>query len=81
MTAIAAEHGIDIYKTDTKQAFLYGDLEEDEQIYIYQAPRPPRLVVRAGSRRTLSTIVEGCLRNGPGCSSVAYEDIDLDEGQ
>ena len=31
MTAIAAEHGGKIYKTDTKQAFLYGDLEEDEQ--------------------------------------------------
>ena len=30
MTAIAAEHGCNIYKTDTKQALLYGDLEEDE---------------------------------------------------
>ena len=37
MTAIAAEHGSNIYKTDTKQAFLYGDLEEDELIYI----KPP----------------------------------------
>ena len=37
MTAIAAEaaeHGCNIYKTDTKQAFLYGDLEDDEPIYI-----------------------------------------------
>ena len=43
MTAIAAEHGCNIYKTDTK-LFLYGDLEEYEliyiaDIYIYQAPR------------------------------------------
>ena len=37
MTAITAEHGCNIYKTDTKQAFLYGDLEEDEPIYI----KPP----------------------------------------
>ena len=37
MPAIAAEHGCNIYKTDTKQAFLYGDLEEDEPIYI----KPP----------------------------------------
>ena len=34
MTAKAAEYGCNIYKTDTKQAFLYGDLEDDEPIYI-----------------------------------------------
>ena len=34
MTAIAAEHGSNIYKTDTNQAFLYGELEDDEPIYI-----------------------------------------------
>ena len=37
MAAIAAEHGCNIYKTDTKQAFLYSNLEEDENIYI----KPP----------------------------------------
>ena len=30
----AAEHGCNICQTDTKQAFLYGDLEDDEPIYI-----------------------------------------------
>jgi hypothetical protein len=35
LIAIAAQSGLPIYKTDTKQAFLYGDL--DEEIYI----RPP----------------------------------------
>ena len=35
-TAIAGQHGCtsNIYKTDTKQAILYGDLEDDEPIYI-----------------------------------------------
>ena len=37
ITAVAAEHGCNIYKSDTKQAFLYGDLDEDEPIYI----KPP----------------------------------------
>ena len=32
MTGIAAEHGCNIYKTDAKQVFLYGDLEDDEPI-------------------------------------------------
>ena len=46
MMAIAAEHCCNIYKTDTKQAYLYGDLEEDEPIYIkYQSLL---LVARAG---------------------------------
>ena len=34
MTEIAAGHWCNIYKTDTKQAFLYDDLENDEPIYI-----------------------------------------------
>ena len=34
MTVIAAEHWCNIYKTDTKQAFLYDDLEDDEPIFI-----------------------------------------------
>ena len=33
LTAIAAQEGLPIYKTDTKQAFLYGELEEE--LYIY----------------------------------------------
>ena len=37
ITAIAAEHGCNIYKTDSMQAFLYGDLDEDEPIFI----KPP----------------------------------------
>ena len=36
LAAIAAEHGASIYKTDTRQAFLYGSIE-DEDIYV----RPP----------------------------------------
>jgi hypothetical protein len=35
MVAIAAQHGAKMYKTDTTQAFLYGDVEED--LYV-QAP-------------------------------------------
>ena len=30
VTAIAALHGRNIYKTDTKQAFVYGDLEDHD---------------------------------------------------
>ena len=39
LSAIAAQHGCNIYKTDTKQAFLYGELDDDldEPIYV----RPP----------------------------------------
>ncbi len=29
MAAIAAQHGAKMYKSDTTQAFLYGDVEED----------------------------------------------------
>ena len=36
LAAIAAEHDAPIYKTDTRQAFLYGSME-DEDIYV----RPP----------------------------------------
>ena len=32
MTAIATEHGCNIYKTEIRQAFFYGDLKEDEPI-------------------------------------------------
>ena len=34
MTAIAPEHRCNISKADTKQVFLYGDLKDDEPIYI-----------------------------------------------
>ena len=37
LAAIAAEHGCPLLKTDTRQAFLYGEMEEDEKVYI----RPP----------------------------------------
>ena len=37
LAAIAAEHGCPLLKTDTRQAFLYGEMGEEEQIYI----RPP----------------------------------------
>ena len=36
LAAIAAEHGCPILKTDTRQAFLYGEMGEDK-VYI----RPP----------------------------------------
>jgi hypothetical protein len=34
LTAIVAEHGADMYSIDTKQAFLYGDMEMDEDVYV-----------------------------------------------
>jgi hypothetical protein len=37
LAAIAAEHGCPLLKTDTRQAFLYGEMEEGEKVYI----RPP----------------------------------------
>ena len=37
LAAIAAEHGCPLLKTDTRQAFLYGEMGEDEEVYI----RPP----------------------------------------
>ena len=33
IAAIAAQHGTKLYKTDCKQAFLYGDMD-DVEIYI-----------------------------------------------
>ena len=36
MAAIAAKHGLNLFKSDTKQAFLNGDIGE-EKIYV----RPP----------------------------------------
>ena len=37
LAAIAAEHSCPLLKTDTRQAFLYGEMGEDETVYI----RPP----------------------------------------
>ena len=37
LAAIAAEHSCPILKTDTRQAFLYGEMGEEEQVHI----RPP----------------------------------------
>ena len=34
LAAIAAEHGCPLLKTDTRQAFLYGEMGEDEKVYI-----------------------------------------------
>ena len=34
LAAIAAEHGCPLLKTDTRQGFLYGELGEDEKVYI-----------------------------------------------
>ena len=34
LVALAAQHGADIYGTDTKQAFLYGDMADDEDVYV-----------------------------------------------
>ena len=34
LVAIGAQHGAEIYSTDTKQAFLYGDMTDDEDVYI-----------------------------------------------
>jgi hypothetical protein len=33
LTALAAEHGCKIYKTDTSQAFLFGDMADDK-VYV-----------------------------------------------
>ena len=46
MTAIAVDHWCNTYKTDTKQAFFYGDLEDDELIYI----TPPGWQICGSSR-------------------------------
>ena len=78
MTAIAAEHGCNIYKTDTKQAFLYGDLEEDEPMYI----KPPDWWFEpVPEGHVLQLLKAVCLWYCAGSLSVAYEDIDLDRGQ
>ena len=37
LAAIAVEHSCPLLKTDTRQAFLYGEMGEDETVYI----RPP----------------------------------------
>ncbi len=37
LAAIAVEYGCPLLKTDTRQAFLYGEMEEGEKVYI----RPP----------------------------------------
>ena len=34
LVALAAQHGAEIYGTDTKQAFLYGDMSDDEDVYV-----------------------------------------------
>jgi hypothetical protein len=34
LAAIAAEHGCPLLKTETRQAFLYEEVEEDEKVYI-----------------------------------------------
>ena len=61
LTAIAAQHGCNIYKTDTKQAFLYGDLDEDEPIYI-RAPDWWFEPVQEGSMLQLMKAVYGTVQ-------------------
>ncbi len=34
LAAIAADHGCPLLKTDTLQAFLYGEMGEDEKVYM-----------------------------------------------
>ena len=79
MTAIAAEHRCNIYKTNTKQAFLYGDLEEDGPIYIkppacWSEPVPGGHVLQL-LKTTYGTVQAACRWN-----TNYYED-DLDGGQ
>ena len=37
LAAIGAQHGCNLYSTDTKQAFLYGEMTDEEDVYV----RPP----------------------------------------
>ena len=55
LTAIAAQQGCNSYETDTKQASLYGDMDNDGQVCV-RAPglNQSRRVVCFGSRK-LST--------------------------
>ena len=37
LTAIPAEHHCPLFKTDTQPAFFYGEMKEDEKVYISQS--------------------------------------------
>jgi hypothetical protein len=39
LVAIAAQHGADLYGRDMKPAFLYGDMTEDEDVYVKRQER------------------------------------------
>ena len=54
LTANAAQNGCNLYNTDTKQAFLYGHMDNDDQVYVNRqigGSNPFRTVVYFGSRK------------------------------
>ncbi len=68
MVAIAAHHGYKLLKTDTKQAFLNGEIG-DEKIYIR---------ARTSSSRTCPVADEEHVRNSAGSPSMASENFWMD---
>ena len=66
-----------MYKNDTKQAFLYGDLEDDLS-YI----TPPDWWFEPIPERHILQLLKSSIWNGSSCSPMAYEDfrVELDGG-
>ncbi len=76
MVAIAAQYGCKLLKTDTKQAFLNGEIG-DEKIYFRPSVRFG-LVARTSSSRTCPVADEEHVQNSAGSPSMASENFWMD---
>jgi hypothetical protein len=76
LAAIAAEHSCSLLKTDTRQAFLYGEMGKDEKVHI----RPPdwSLVARTDSRRACSSASQKHVWHETGNTTMAYAHLRMD---
>ena len=76
LLALAAANGAKVVKTDTKQAYLYGDMGDD---VVYNTMHPTAgLVARAYSGRTRIPPTQEHLRDAASGSQMAYAHLNMD---
>ena len=75
--AIAAQHGLNLFKSDTKQAFLNGDIGE-EKIYVRAPDWWPKHVPHGCALQLIIAADEEYVRYSTGRSTMACADIDMD---
>jgi hypothetical protein len=78
LTAIAAEHGCPLLKTDTRQAFLYGEMGEDKEVYIRPPDWWPEPIPEGHDLLLLKSMYGPVVRHETGRPTMAYLHLGLD---